>query len=138
MVAALPPVGAFCFLGDEEADAEYLQCLLAEAQPRAAFYAVAGNNDRSNRLPQSLELTLGKARAFITHGHLYRVKLSLAPLIAHAKARDCTLALFGHTHIPCNERIDGVRLINPGALRDGRWTLVDTDAEEAWLQKMDG
>lgn len=133
LVAALPPVDAFCFLGDVETDGEYLQLLLADVQPHAAFHAVAGNNDPGSSLPQSLELILGKTRTFITHGHLYRVRLSSASLAAHARARDCTLALFGHTHIPYNARVDGVRLVNPGALRDGRWALVDTDTEEAAL-----
>ena len=39
-----------------------------------------------------------------------------------AQRENCDIALFGHTHIKCDETADGVRMINPGAVtyeRDG-------------------
>ncbi len=128
LLRALPDVAAFCFLGDMDRDAAYLQYALAESRPRALFLAVAGNNDFGSPLPGTIEWTFEKTRAILTHGHLFRVKLTRAALASYAASRDCRLALFGHTHRPLDEWVDGVRLVNPGALADGRWALVETGA----------
>lgn len=122
----LPKVDAFCFLGDCDQDALYLQYALAEKQPEAAFYAVAGNNDPFSKLAGTLELRFENTRALLTHGHLFRVKLTLRPLAERARARGCDVALFGHTHRPYDAYESGVRLVNPGALMDGRWALMET------------
>ena len=51
-----------------------------------------------------------------THGDLYGVKRDLLPLYYRAKELDCQLALYGHTHYATAEDIDGLALINPGAI----------------------
>ena len=55
-------------------------------------------------------------RMLCCHGHKYGVKGGIARLAAHAKARGCTVALYGHTHRAAIEEADGVLCINPGAL----------------------
>ena len=52
------------------------------------------------------------------HGHRYGVKSGLSRLAAHARERDCEIALYGHTHRAKIETVDGVLCINPGALGD--------------------
>lgn len=130
----LPEIDALCFLGDMERDAVYLHYGLQEVQPRAAFYAVRGNNDPFSREAETLELTLSGTRTLLTHGHLYQVKTQLAPLARRASARHCSLALYGHTHIPLDSTISGVRLINPGALMRGLWALLSIDDEGIAVQ----
>lgn len=126
LLRELPVVDAFCFLGDMEKDAEYLCYGLEEVHPAASFYTVAGNNDPFSRLPRSIELTFGGAKTLITHGHLFRsIRASRATLARGAKADGCALALYGHTHVQCDETLEGVRLINPGALMRGEWALID-------------
>ena len=125
LLETLPRVEMLCFLGDMDRDAAYLQTGLAEKQPRAAFYAVCGNNDPFSRLPATLELPFAQVRAMLTHGHLLRVKQGLTALSAQTKRRGCALALYGHTHIRGDEMVNGVRLVNPGALMLGCWALAD-------------
>ena len=38
-------------------------------------------------------------------------------LALEAKRRDCDIALYGHTHVAGITELEGVTLINPGALR---------------------
>ena len=45
-----------------------------------------------------------------------RVKFTLAKLTEEAKKLDCKLALYGHTHRPRGDVLDGVTLLNPGSL----------------------
>lgn len=63
---------------------------------------------------------LGPVRAFICHGHSYHVKYSLDSLVYAAQEQQAKIAMFGHTHMPFNEDIDGVRVINPGSAGMGR------------------
>ncbi len=129
LIRTLPKVDAFCFLGDCDADADFLELLLKDAQPNAAFIAVAGNNDLASQRAGTIEMYFDETRALITHGHLFRVKLSMLPLLYRARERACALVLFGHTHCPCDETSDGVRLVNPGALNRGQWALIETGEE---------
>lgn len=55
-------------------------------------------------------------KIFACHGHLYSVKSTLLKLAQKAKELGCKLALYGHTHSPREDEIDGVTLINPGSL----------------------
>ena len=66
-------------------------------------------------LPEA-EIRLGKERLFLTHGHLYGVNFDLQRLADEAKDRNCSMALFGHTHKPCQRTVNGVLCINPGSI----------------------
>jgi len=62
-------------------------------------------------------LPLGKRLMFITHGHHFNEK-TLPPL----KPGD--ILLHGHTHIPTNKEVAGVRILNPGSVaipKNGSW-----------------
>lgn len=80
-------------------------------------YLCAGNCDFFSPLPADGVLDIEGVRIFYCHGHRYRVKSELSELAAAAKARDCDIALYGHTHEARISEIDGVTLINPGTLR---------------------
>ncbi len=137
LMDALPRVGAFCFLGDREADGDLLYELLRERQPDALFIAVCGNNDFVSTLPTTMEVPLSGVKTLITHGHPFRVKATLLPLQLRAKERECGLALFGHTHAFLDEDADGVRLVNPGALCAGSWALLDVGPDGIAVQRRD-
>jgi len=55
-------------------------------------------------------------KVFMCHGHKYGVKQGLDLLAYEAEGRGAELALYGHTHIPAEDEIGGVRLINPGSI----------------------
>jgi putative phosphoesterase len=96
--------------------------LLAQAGPPA--YAVAGNMDHDiapladaaaaggvEFSGEVVEVMLGDGGLLVaTHGNDHRL---LAELIAEGRFR---YVCHGHTHRRRDERLDGVRVINPGAL----------------------
>jgi len=112
--------------------------LLAEAH--CEVYMVAGNMDRHVDELASLagqlgvhfsweviELPLGDGRSLVaTHGNDQRI---LGELI---NDRQFPYVCHGHTHRTRDERIDGIRVINPGALHHARIdsvAVLDTDTD---------
>lgn len=110
---------AFVHLGDLTADAEYLRELTGRP-----VYSVRGNCDLGSRLPDELTLEEEGARLLLCHGHERRVKEGLYPLLLRAREAGVQAALFGHTHAPLCEWEQGILLLNPGALRDGRYARL--------------
>ncbi len=112
-------------LGDFARDAD---CLRREF-PGIELHAVCGNCDGPGGSPLDEVVELGPVRALLTHGHRYAVDWGrLDSLCYAAQERRCTLAFFGHTHVPENTEMGGVRLINPGTAGRGRrltWALVE-------------
>ncbi|MDR0975510.1 MAG: metallophosphoesterase [Christensenellaceae bacterium] len=78
--------------------------------------AVRGNNDFFAPLPLELTIELGGVKFFLTHGNKYGVKSELDTILAETKERGCDACLFGHTHTFFDGEVDGVRLINVGAV----------------------
>jgi hypothetical protein len=121
--------------------------LLAQAGPAA--YAVAGNMDRDVApladaaaaggvafSGEVVEIALADGEMLVaTHGNDRRL---LAELIAERRFR---YVCHGHTHRRRDDRIDGVRIINPGALSHPKEppfpsaAVLDTDADLIeWLK----
>lgn len=103
-------------LGDVVGDA----AALSGAFPNIAFLNVAGNNDRYTKTVLKHTFTVEGVKIFLTHGHMYDVHLSLLGVYYAAKQQGVSIALFGHTHVPCNQMKDGVLLFNPGSISSPR------------------
>jgi hypothetical protein len=116
------------------------RCLRLLAEAPCSVYVVAGNMDRHvdelAALAQQhgvqfswevVEVPLGDGRTLVaTHGHDERI---LGELV---RDRQFPYVCHGHTHRRRDERIEGVRVINPGALRHARIhtvAVLDTDAD---------
>ena len=97
--------------GDVEGGEDDIRCSV-----KCPLYLVAGNNDYFGALPRELEQQLFGHRVFITHGHHYRVSVSIEMLRDEAIARDCDIAFFGHTHRPEVSYGGGCYIVNPGSL----------------------
>ena len=54
-------------------------------------------------------------RAFLCHGHSYRVKGGTDILLSKAKKENAAIALYGHTHIAAISEKSGVLFMNPGS-----------------------
>ncbi len=80
------------------------------------FITVRGNCDIDLRLPTEQEITVGKAKILITHGHLYQINSTLLKLSYKAKERRADFVFFGHSHLPGSETIDGTIFLNPGSI----------------------
>ncbi len=86
------------------------------------FAIVCGNNDYFSEYPQSMILPIGSHRIYLTHGHRDFIFGKYEMLAARAKELDCDMVCFGHTHVPYDATVHGIRLLNPGSIwhnRDG-------------------
>lgn len=97
---------------------------------------VKGNCDYDMDLPKTTEVSLGRHKVFMTHGHLYDVRFDLQTLADAAKEMGCDVALFGHTHVPENRTVGLVTICNPGSIaqprQDGHqytYMVIDVDNE---------
>lgn len=86
------------------------------------------------RLLNAHSLTFDGMRIALTHGHSWQ---RLTTLIRDSGYR---YVIHGHTHVPNDETVGTVRVINPGALGNSRWrcatcAVLDlaTDALE-WIE----
>lgn len=125
LIEALPPIDALCFLGDIAADGALLRQSLGKAQPNAICHAVAGNLDTHCDDPAEILLPIAGSRILLTHGHRYRVKMGTDLLAYRAQETDSRAALYGHTHFQKQEYANGILLLNPGALCNGQYALLD-------------
>lgn len=93
------------------------------------FLVVRGNCDLGcpPDVPLQRLLRLGGLELMVTHGHQDRVKWGLTTLVYRAMEQSAGLCCFGHTHQPLAEWKQGILMLNPGALCDGRYALVHVD-----------
>ncbi len=97
--------------GDVQRDVEDIE----RAYPMLACAAVLGNNDFFVRdMPYDRVFTFGNKKIFLTHGHRYGVKQSLLRVRMRALEEGADICIFGHTHIPYCENINGIWMVNPG------------------------
>ena len=87
--------------------------------PDKTFYFVQGESD-FGKYEHKLILEAEGYRMLCVHGHEQNVGQGLDPLIAEAKAEDCKIALYGHTHMYRVDCIGGVYVMNPGAIDSPR------------------
>lgn len=111
------PHDVMIHLGDLVDDAREL-----ERQLHMPVVYVRGNNDWQQDVPWERVLDYSGIRILVVHGHREFVGTGLDRLARSAVKNGCSAALFGHTHRRADETLQGVRLLNPGALylpRDG-------------------
>lgn len=97
-------------LGDNADDLDYIK-----EGFNGETYGVRGNCDFARGAKDELVIELEGVKFLLTHGHEYGVKYGLTNLSYRAEEVGADVALFGHTHIPCNEDIGGIILFNPGS-----------------------
>lgn len=81
------------------------------------IYMVRGNCDFFSKIGTLIVKDICGTKTMITHGHLYSAKSGMGGLIAAAKENNVQLVIFGHTHIPFFEVIDGITFVNPGTFK---------------------
>ncbi|MCP4649937.1 MAG: metallophosphoesterase [PVC group bacterium] len=80
--------------------------------------AVAGNmdcHDVQEKFPPKTTITAGKYKIGVVHGW---GPPSTLPKRMLDEFKGVDIIIFGHSHRPCNEEIDGVLLFNPGSPTD--------------------
>jgi putative phosphoesterase len=119
VIPRLRGLDALVHLGDGADDAR----LIAEAA-NLPLFQVAGNGDFTQLPGERIEVFSG-VRTLLTHGHNYRVKHSLLRLALRAREAEAALVLYGHTHIAAVDMAQGAVIINPGALMNGRYAVIE-------------
>ena len=71
-------------------------------------------------VPVERLVTLEGTGILLTHGHAHGVKYGPEGLVGCARKKEAKIALFGHTHVPCNEYHNGIYVLNPGSLAQPR------------------
>ncbi len=95
--------------GDGERD---VQDLLDVAE--CPVYFVRGNCDFNGPLTRLIEAE--NKRILVLHGNMHNVKYSFEGLRQAQKQNNADIVLFGHSHKPSIDFIDGCWFINPGSL----------------------
>lgn len=99
-------------LGDSEGGEEHIRRMIT-----CPMHMVAGNCDFFSDLPVTKVVELGGCRIMMTHGHYYYVSVGTRDLMEEARANDCNVVMFGHTHKPFFSQNDGdLTVLNPGSL----------------------
>ena len=111
------PLDAIIHLGDGYWDLRELNYDLPPV------YQVAGNCDhfRSDTLDF---VTLSNAKILLTHGHYQHVREGTDDLLQLARQEKCHAALYGHTHVQKMAWRNGVLILNPGAVNDGKYAVL--------------
>ncbi len=97
------------------------------------FLTVRGNCDFDSRYPNDRLEEIDGHRIFMTHGHLYNVKMSLLNLQYKAKEHNANIVFFGHSHVLGAEMIDGTLFLNPGSIllprghKEQSYAIVETN-----------
>lgn len=111
--------------------------LPADCEEMAGFCAVRGNCDYDRTYVNERIELIGDKTFYITHGHLYNVKMSLINLHYKARETGARIVCFGHSHVAGAEMIDGVLMINPGSismprmLKEKTYVILSVENEEA-------
>lgn len=78
---------------------------------------VKGNCDFHNQFPNEELVEINDEKLYITHGHLYNVKMSYVPISYRAEEVGATIACFGHSHVATAFMENNIVYINPGSIR---------------------
>jgi putative phosphoesterase len=98
--------------------------VLHELRKLAMVTAVAGNNDgfRCDDAGETARVTLAGVRFFLTH-ILDRPRRVRPAVAAELSREPADVVVFGHSHLPHDETIDGVRYLNPASAGPRRFSL---------------
>ena len=92
--------------------------------PKIPIVFIKGNCDFRSQgdMQDHSVFTLKGHRFYCTHGHLVHVNYGIDTLLYTAEENRCDIALYGHTHVPCDEFADGsfggpkIHVLNPGSI----------------------
>ena len=111
VVRSQPTAEIIIHCGDGEEQAEELRMTF----PDKKIVAVRGNCDWGSMLPPTETLRINGKTIFITHGHLYKVKMTIYNLVCAAREQKADIVVFGHTHNAMTDYDDGLYIMNPGS-----------------------
>ena len=111
------------FLGDGLSDIEKVK----PDYPKKKFICVKGNNDFYYQENKEAYKHIDGVTIMACHGDVFRVRSTLRELINKTASVRGNLALYGHTHQRnlYSDAATGIFAVNPGAVCDGRYCVLD-------------
>ena len=92
--------------------------LVLDMEGIAPTTAVLGNTDGDMPLDETAVVTIGEKKFLVQHiVNPHRLQASLRERLKHVKPH---VVVFGHTHHPFCETLDGVLFLNPGSVTQPR------------------
>ncbi|HYC60356.1 MAG TPA: metallophosphoesterase family protein [Thermoanaerobaculia bacterium] len=107
--------------------------ILEALRALAPLTFVEGNNDDATG-EEIVRAKLGTLRVLVTH-ILPRARKPAARVIASLREEAADVVIFGHSHLPHNEVLDGVRFFNPASAGPRRF---DYPVSVGLLEKQNG
>lgn len=101
--------------GDHWSDARELESIFGDIPVKY----VKGNCDFAMAPLEEL-IEIGGKKIFVTHGHMYDVKLEhehYKTILERGLELGADVVVFGHTHIPFNVNLGNISIINPGSVK---------------------
>ena len=111
------PFDMLIHLGDTEGSEAYFKEWVNN--DNCVIHVVRGNKDFFSQTDKEKEISIGKYRAFLTHGHMYGVSFELETIKEEARARKVDIVMFGHTHKPLVDKRGRTLFLNPGTVGKG-------------------
>ena len=95
---------------------------------------VSGNCDFFSDEANTIFTIICGKKIMITHGHMYKAKLTKSLMANYAKQNNAQIVCYGHTHIQKDETIDCVRLINPGSFKNGQYAILNIEENKVEVE----
>ena len=113
------------FLGDGMGEVERV----IPMYPDKKFIAVKGNNDFQYYAEPYAYKHIDGVTFMACHGDMLSVRYTLRDLFNKAHSVRANVALYGHTHVKnvAYDSYSGVCAVNPGALCDGNYCVIEVD-----------
>ena len=135
-----------CLISDSHGNKEKVEDLLIDSKFDYVFFMgdglrdlrdvdsdnikkVCGNCDFFSDEANTLFVNLADKKIMITHGHIYKAKLTKLLMVNYAKQNNAQIVCYGHTHMQNDEIIDNVQIINPGSLKSGQYAVMTIDKD---------
>lgn len=119
-------------LGDANGDEEYIRQACG-----CETHIISGNNDYRSELNAEETVLVGNHKIWMVHGHKQLVGCTLRYLYDETRDMGMDIVMFGHTHMPVIEELDGIYMVNPGSLSyprqengRGSYIIMEIDFEE--------
>lgn len=94
-------------VGQDDALREMCNCPVTIVKGNCDFYS-------KNELVEIVEVE--NMKIFATHGHRFNVEYGINDLCNAAKEEGCSVALYGHTHVPDVSYGKNILVMNPGSI----------------------
>ena len=89
------------------------------------IWLTRGNNDFGLAIADRHVIQVEDVTVFACHGHRLQVKLGPERLYLEGLKENAQLCLYGHTHYQTVEEYNGITLLNPGAIMNRRYAVVE-------------